>query len=507
MGVSAISEKITGLLLNNKIQIASIQRDIVWNEGKIKKFCEQLLEKPLFLSSVYCKLTMDDFDFEVPEIYDGLQRISTLLIICNLLYKENPKTFNEYKPAKMVFSNEKRQLEWDNVIYEINNENYEIINSQVYKNYKVIEKFYNDLDFKDKEIFIKNFKSSTWYFLCIPKDEDANEFYINVNSKGTLMRDKDIIRGFYADDDSKKSYERYNSLLNLIDGRYHKKFLQDVCKNISTKPTNENTEQYLDFYENSENKPTLSELENYSKCYSKMLTYSKYLMSRNFPTFVRIYLMNLENSNLLEIEKDKLRKITMYFLHLTIPLSRELGNGKFFSIVSPKFRTIKTHFSEESLKNVIHSIFDECKKYIKNPIDEIRKHYETTVDFYKLKHRELVNLLKLLDDLKYGQSYHRNDINWSIEHIVPQDTKLPWINDLGNLCLMDLRNNQKLGGSKKKENIDEEMYINSGCRLTKYSFEFLKDNNFTETACDSLKNEFVGLIVDYIKDISNYKDE
>ena len=238
-----------------------------------------------------------------------------------------------------------------------------------------------------------------------------------------------------------------------------------------------------------------------------MLTYSKYLMSRNFPTFVRIYLMNLENSNLLEIEKDKLRKITMYFLHLTIPLSRELGNGKFFSIVSPKFRTIKTHFSEESLKNVIHSIFDECKKYIKNPIDEIRKHYETTVDFYKLKHRELVNLLKLLDDLKYGQSYHRNDINWSIEHIVPQDTKLPWINDLGNLCLMDLRNNQKLGGSKKKENIDEEMYINSGCRLTKYSFEFLKDNNFTETACDSLKNEFVGLIVDYIKDISNYKDE
>ena len=395
MGASVIAEKITKLLINNKIEIASIQRDIVWNENKIKKFCEQLLEKPLFLSSIYSKE-----EDEKPIIYDGLQRISTLLIILNLMWeKDTNKITNDVdfeRVSKLYFHNEKRQFEWDNVISQIKNNESEISNSQVYKNYKIIEKFYNDLDTKDKEIFIKNFKLSTWYYLCIPQDEDANEFYINVNSKGTLMRDKDIIRGFYADDDSKKSYERYNSLLNLIDGRYHKKFLQDVFNEISTDQKNE---KYLDFYENSENAPSLSELENYAKCYGNMLKYSKYLMGRNFPTFVRIYLMNLEGSDILEIEKENLRKTVVYFLHLTIPLSRELGNGKFFSIVSPKFRLIKDTFDINILKETINSIFKECEKYTKNPIDLIKNYY--IINFTRLQSKKPLKELRLWKVMRF----------------------------------------------------------------------------------------------------------
>ena len=157
MGASVIAEKITKLLINNKIEIASIQRDIVWNENKIKKFCEQLLEKPLFLSSIYSKE-----EDEKPIIYDGLQRISTLLIILNLMWeKDTNKITNDVdfeRVSKLYFHNEKRQFEWDNVISQIKNNESEISNSQVYKNYKIIEKFYNDLDTKDKEIFIKNFK-------------------------------------------------------------------------------------------------------------------------------------------------------------------------------------------------------------------------------------------------------------------------------------------------------------------------------------------------------------
>lgn len=92
-------------------------------EKKIRKdILSRLLEKRLFLQSIWGQMTKDRYDHPVYEIYDGLQRYTTMFLIYDSIRLEcksrkmDDSFDKRLQPSFLLFPSEKSQKEWDEAV-------------------------------------------------------------------------------------------------------------------------------------------------------------------------------------------------------------------------------------------------------------------------------------------------------------------------------------------------------------------------------------------------------
>lgn len=493
---NCVPERIIGFLGQIQISVAPIQRAVVWNSKKVKDIYDNLIKDPIFWGNIYSREITDEFDTPMQLIYDGLQRTSTLLLFWKVLFDDVKDSFTErYKPAKLLFSNKNLQLDWDDI--QLNNFKRKSI---LYKNYMTIKNAFNSEKKEIQDLLRNNFKKSTWYCLNIPDSVNPNEFYVTINSKGTLMSIVDIVRGFYPEN----NYQDYNNIMQNFKDSEQRLFLKDIANlSMSNKAFNIDV---LGVFESDE-RPSLEDLRKYANAYSKMLEFCKNLVGKFLPMEAKIYFSELDLSSLPDDEKNQKRDMMYDFLCLVQYLPNGgLSNNTFRQV----FHTLTIDSSIDDLKIYFKKFLKSMKNLISTDIFQSLKDALKDLKYKKNNSKNNLNIiqtLKLLDKILFNNEYTRDNIKWTVEHIKAQSSNEEWVNNFGNLVLLNRPNNSRVGGdAKKMKGIDEKIYTNSGCRLTEYAYTKLKEANFSEKAINDLGDEYAEKLIHYLKQLSDWED-
>lgn len=492
--------KIVAFLGNRPhLYIAPIQREVVWTQKKCRSFLEEILEKPVFLGSIYSQVITDEDKEEALCIYDGLQRISTLLLLWKVIFTEGGaecEKFNyDHHPVVLEFANPELQKDWDDV-----QKNEFKRNSQVRENYEVFKTMFSKYSENDKRSVREHFKNSCWYDLCIPETENPNNFYIAINSKGTLMSVKDVVRSFYPEE----NFQAYNRIIATFPNeRIQNAFFKDVYFYIRCEKAD--VSKIIELFEKSSEKPSLLQLKRFANAYLEMLGKAKNIFGGFLPLFAKKYLLQIELSDLSDREKEKESQKMIEFLTITQFLPNGGRTNQIFESAC-KSKQGKLALGCD-VKNTFKIFLQGVASSINDPMILIRNSLREFKYGTVRNNHILVDLLKMADNHKYGKVYSRDKgVKWTIEHIKAQSSNEDWVNNLGNLCLLNGPNNSRAGGEKRKStSIDDKLYTNSGCRLTEYAFTEMKNNNFSEETAKRLQEEYIDSILGYLKDLSGYQ--
>lgn len=498
------NSKLLGLLTRNTIKVAAIQREIVWDGKKIREILSSLLRKKLFLQALWGQEARDEYDYSMYEIYDGLQRYSTMFLIYDsiLLECNNRKMntgFGDLSPSKLLFPSENSQKDWDEAIeygkgtstkVEKKTIGRPVINRPK-ENKKIILNFLKGLTDSELRDFIDHFNQSTWMKGYIPEDEDPIDFYLNMNSKGTAMDPCFVIKTFYKDD-----AQSFDSILfNIKDPTRRKRFFKCIplLKEavVGNRDNDISKKKLIDWFEKSVDKPSIQELNNYANLYMKMLGKFRAVESSHFPENCQTFILKLELLD--SVLANSVESLMLDYLIFTLPIQKRYCGG-FHQKEEPLFaKLLSLPLDSNLLENTRNVLTDFLKK------ENEEKNIKGIFDDYFFSNKNFYNnkkltrfYLKAICEEKYPTiPIALPDDDRTLEHLEKHsnEKEKPWVNDLGNLCLLKLESNQLNGVKDYEAKKASGRYENSGCALTN---EITKNReHFTEDDAINLKKDYV----------------
>ncbi|MDQ0568113.1 DUF262 domain-containing protein [Mycoplasma yeatsii] len=323
---------------NNEIEIPLYQREYCWEKENVLTLLEDLKsrvedKKEHYFGMITTTESKPDLSVYKKRIIDGQQRLTTSLILIHYL-KSVCLLNNLSNPLKEEFGYEiKFAYEYDNELSnDINlltkkNDSNEIIkkfrNDSIKSTYRTIKEFFenekqqnSNLNFNDYlNTFLNNFIFCVSQFETYQNPSYEMEIFENLNSKGTPLREFDLIKNLIisqkTDMDFETKIKEFNLQLNSLFENQHRPIKKsDVHKQV---------ENFIKHF------------LTWKKFNSK---FSNYKLYKNFKIYLKT--LNISNDETFTNMLDELQKFAILFLSIQFPLESEIGNELWLRVIEQK---------------------------------------------------------------------------------------------------------------------------------------------------------------------------
>ncbi|AJM71748.1 DUF262 domain-containing protein [Mycoplasma yeatsii] len=317
----------------NIIQIPLYQREYCWEEENVLTLLEDLKlrvedKKEHYFGMITTTEIKEDIYTRKKRIIDGQQRLTTSLILIHYL-KSICSDKSLLNPLKQQFGHEiKFEYEYENDLSESMNilvkENdsskvYEKISSNNIKNtYRIIKEFFKDknINFNDYlDTFLNNFIFCISEFETNKNPSYEMEIFENLNSKGTPLREFDLIKNLIISQKTNKDAKTKISDFNL---KIIKIFNNDH-RGIKKSDVHKQVEIFIKHF------------LTWKKYNAK---FSHYKLYKNFKNYLKD--LNISDDESFTNMLDELQKFAILFLGIEFPLEKEVGNKLWLRVIDQK---------------------------------------------------------------------------------------------------------------------------------------------------------------------------
>lgn len=539
MNVEARSQTIESILKKGQYIIPEYQREYDWTEENLNEFIQDINESTednYFIGHMVCEGNYNGTSFKV---IDGQQRITTITIMLSVLrdifYENSMDNLANGLHENYIFAKDKNYIEY--VILD-NKMPYPILQSYVQskpdkkdkskpavksgekKIIRAYDKFYKEWRYLNEEQLKKlrdKILNLEIIFVAVDDEVDAFTIFETLNAKGKDLTPLDLIKNqvfknycrqphIDEPNDSWKqiienSKEKNLKFLNYFwaskykkvsDRKIYKEFIKEASKS--------------DFNYNS----FLKDLFNDSKIFQKITNpqsndWNKQGEFRVYVALDAIQVFNIEvaNSLLISLVREYENKhISLIYLSKSLEIIEKFHfiNNAIMSGRSSGLDTMYSRISRDLFnaqdKHSKHRVIDDMIKKLKDKLPTSEQ-FKANIDnklYYSsnnTKQKKLVQyVLKRLEYEKQNYNVELKDI--SLEHIYPEKFDENWeklddkyIQNIGNLVLLDKNINSKIGNKKysdkQKTILDESTLI-----TTKDVFE--KNTNWNKEKIEERKN-------------------
>lgn len=536
MNVEARSQLLSQLLKKGQFIIPDYQREYDWTDENLEDFINDIQadeDNNYFIGHMVCEGDYSSTEFKV---IDGQQRITTITIILCVLrdvfINKGLVNLANGLHENYIFS---KDTDYNEYVILDNQMPYPILQSYVQskpddKNtsikpqksgerkiisaYNKFFEIFNQMDEEELKLFRDKILNLEVIFVAVHSEVDAFTIFETLNAKGKDLTPLDLIKNqvfknytkqphIDEPNDSWKSIvsntetQNIKFLNNFWASRYKKVSDTKIYKEFTKEIQSTNKEFSFNY-----NK-FVSDLLADSINYKTMITPKKEDWNKDeFSIFISlnallIFNVKVANAMVLSLLREyKLKQISLKYIvkALTSIEKFHFLNNAICSLRSSGLDTMYSRISKQLYKaenkHAKHNCIDEMISILNGKIPDIEI-FNANIDeklYYssiKTKQKKLVQyILNKIESKK--QNGNVELLNMSIEHIYPENPNKDWtklknifIQDIGNLVLLDSNLNSKIGDksySIKKKIIMEESTILSTKEVFENNEEWKESN-------------------------------
>ena len=548
MNVEARSQTIESILKKGQYIIPEYQREYDWTEENLNEFIHDIKEsneENYFIGHMVCEGNYNGVKFKV---IDGQQRITTITImlsvIRDLFYEKELYNLANGLHENYIFSKDKDYNEYvilDNKMpYPVlqayvqskpdkKDKKVKAIKSGEKKIIKAYNKFYKEwkelLEDELKELRDKILNLEI-IFVAVDDEVDAFTIFETLNAKGKDLTPLDLIKNQVfknytrqthidePNDSWKKiienSKDRNIKFLNYFWASRYKKVSDRKIYKEFIKKSKEDKFDYNDFIKN---------LLDDSKIFQKIISpkLEDWNNTGEFKVYfaldaIQIFNIQVANSLLMSLLREyKDKNISLKYLVKALTaiekfhfINNAIIGGRSSGLDTMYSRISRDLYDAED-KHLKHKVIDEMVNKLKVKLPN-KAQFEAKIDsrlYFSSKNTKQKKLVQyVLKRLEYEkQNYNIELFDISLEHIYPEkfdkfweDINIEYIQNIGNLVLLDKDINSKVGNAnydKKKEIILEK----STLLTTKEVFE--KYTNWNKDTINARRDSLIEKLYEF----------
>ena len=548
MNVEARSQTIEAILKKGQFIVPEYQREYDWTEENLYEFIQDInenVEENYFIGHMVCEGKYNSNKFN---LIDGQQRITTITIMLSVIrdifYEKKLNDLANGLHENFIFSKDKDYKEYvileNRMPYPIlqyyvqskpdkKDRTIEAVKSGEKKIIKAYNKFYREWkDLSEDELKKLRDKILNLEIIFVAVDDEVDAFTIfeTLNAKGKDLTPLDLIKNQVFKNYNRQTHidEPNDSWKKIIENskdknikflnyfwasRYKKVSDRKIYKEFIKKSKEENFD-YNIFIEN---------LLNDSKIFKKIISpkLEDWSGSGEFKVYfslnaIQIFNIQVATSLLMSLIREyEVKHISLkyfikaltaierfHFINNAIVGGRSSGLDTMYSRIS---RDLYEATDRHLKHNVIDKMIDKLKEKLPN-IEQFKAKIDSRLYFSSKNTKQKKLVQYVLKRLEYEkQNYNIELFDISLEHIYPEkfdkywkDIDIKYIQNIGNLVLLDKDINSDIGNKKfeeKKKIILEE----STLLTTKEVFE--KYSNWDEESIKERKNMLIEKLYEF----------